>query len=174
MLWPLLSILTATPTRPRYATSASVDHIDLGHNEAFDKFQEVFMVEAPSAERFMIWDVGANDGGWTRNVLKLCRQVRARKRDVRLSTEVHVVEPQPRFQVELHALLDDWPHGIVHQAAAWTDASRNLTFFLSRMSMYCPECHQTLLHSLHHCRLPFCFVPCSLNRQRTRCADRLR
>lgn len=124
------------------------DAVDFNHIEAFSSFAYHFFPMVRSAERIILLDVGANDGQWTADVLRGLSQTLggdsakgARKaamlagRNVALArTEVHLFEPQPRFELQLNNVIAGWPNAHVHHAAVWKDDKKNLTFFLSRSS----------------------------------------
>ena len=91
------------------------------------------MVESLQPARIMLLDVGANDGSWSKAVLFRCANLMGGAR-ARAMTELHVFEPQPRFVQDLAMMVRNWPFATVHNAAAWTNDARNLTFYLSRQS----------------------------------------
>ena len=75
----------------------------------------------PAPSDIVVWDVGANDGGWSNRLMQLLPE---RHRN---ATRLSVFEPQPRFADELTSLAARWS-GTFHAVAAAT-ADGSLNFF---------------------------------------------
>ena len=122
--------------------------IELDGREAWAKFSNWFipaygrLIFPPVTEqtsslhrKCIILDVGANDGGWSQAVMKLARRVEGEK--ARRTIEFHLFEPQPKFHGQggsLDMATKGWD-AFIHEAAAWNDDTKNLTFFLARTSV---------------------------------------
>jgi len=76
---------------------------------------------AAAPSDIVVWDVGANDGGWSNRLMQLLPE---RHRN---ATRLSVFEPQPRFADELTSLAARWS-GTFHAVAAAT-ADGSLNFF---------------------------------------------
>ena len=129
---------------------------DENHDGARAIFEKHFLpaVHGPTAaERVLIVDVGANDGRWSQNMLAHCKRLRGLKL-ARTSTEIHMIEPQPRFTEQLRTIASAWPGASVHAKAAWKDGKSNQTFFLSRLSIMASLKKVVALHAGHVRRGP--------------------
>lgn len=110
------------------ALGVNTEWKELSGVEAWDAFSKWFKPAFKKAQRCIIFDIGANDGSWSRSVHDLT------KRTPKTRVQFHVFEPQPRFAEQLQGMVANMPGSIYHEAAAWLDDSKNLTFFLSRRS----------------------------------------
>ena len=122
-----------------HSGSADQDAIDWNHLECYRIFEGHFnsLVKAHRPRRAVVFDVGANDGQWTKWVDKLVRFGAHRAHHhPPLPAEYHLFEPQPRFAPELETLRQSLsPRSTLNRVAVWTDDRRNMTFYLSRSSI---------------------------------------
>ena len=73
-----------------------------------------------------VLDVGANDGAWTREMMRLTK--------ANDKVRFILVEPQPRFHESLSALAATRPGSALLAGAAWTHSGENLTLSAPRDS----------------------------------------
>ena len=73
---------------------------------------------AAAPSDIVVWDVGANDGGWSNRLMQLLPE---RHRN---ATRLSVFEPQPRFADELTSLAARWSGAFHAVAAATADGGR--------------------------------------------------
>ena len=83
---------------------------------------------AGDAQEGVVFDVGSNDGGWTKWLLRC-----AAKRGLAERIKVHMFEPQPRYAEALRALASQEPGNRIqfHPFAASSAGRTNLSFHLS-------------------------------------------
>ena len=122
----------ANPSKRIQEWRSSPEYMDLDHLESFEKFQDWFLPSLANATRCVVFDVGANNGEWTKSVQRLSKRNKSKNYT---SIEFHVFEPQPKFAEPLQQLARGQWKTYVNQAAVWHDDTKNLTFFLSRSSI---------------------------------------
>ena len=96
--------------------------------DVVDAFLDELVLEESPSVRGVVFDVGANDGEWTRWLLR-----RAARRGVLLRRlQVHAFEPQPGYAASLRALVRASDGAVrFHPAAAARESSLNATFYPS-------------------------------------------
>ena len=120
----------------------NAEWIENDHTGTLQAFTRLFIPLAKNAKRTVVFDVGANDGSWSKWTMRLCSEAFCRRPShwqicnaALQMCELHAFEPQPRFAERVRNLTASWPRARVNEAAVWKDDKRNLTFYLSRSSV---------------------------------------
>ena len=125
-------LLEASLLARRWGEAGAESDANLVRERVFDSFLPAALKARRLRQRVVIFDIGANNGAWSEQLVARLAIYQALVPPARL--EMHLYEPQPRFARTLRNLTSSIQGATFHAVAAWR-ANTTLTFYLSHGSM---------------------------------------